>query len=311
MSSILVITSLPDPHVEIVKKHLPRRISIKVFDPRELALSGEITISQLGLLKSFEKESPLSIWYRKPKFLQVEDLEAKGIPKDYFSSILSLHEEGFSIIFATYPDSLWVSNPYAIKKSSNKLTQLLTAKNFGFKIPKTIFSSASKDIEDFRSQVGDVVMKPLGLPYAKVNGVSSWLYATLIPSCQVMDYDGISITPMIFQEKIVKEFDLRVTVIGEKVFACKIFSKDLDWRLSQSESSTIFTPYILKEDFARKCIEITKYLGLNFGAFDFVGSEEGEIFFLEINPNGQWGFIEERTGLPLSKAMAEFLSYSP
>ena len=311
MSKILVITSLPDPHIEIVRKHLPQGVLIEIFDPRELALSGEITISQEGFLSKLGKEFPLSIWYRKPKFLQIEDLEGMSIPKDYFSSILSLHEEGYSLIFATYPDCLWVSNPYAIKKASNKLTQLLTAANFGFKIPKTIFSSAPEDIEEFRSQVGDLVMKPLGLPYAKVNGVNSWLYATLIPSRQKMDYEGLGITPMIFQERITKVFDLRVTVIGEQVFGCKIVSKDLDWRLSQSKTDTIYTPFTLENSFAQKCIEITKYLGLNFGAFDFVKSIEEEIFFLEINPNGQWGFIEEKTGLPLSKAMAELLVCSP
>lgn len=307
MSKILVITSLPDPHIEIVKKHLPKGISIQIFDPKALALSGEITISQKGFLKKLGEEIPLSIWYRKPKFLQIEDLEGMSIPKDYLSSILSLHEEGYSLIFGTYPDCLWVSNPYAIKKASNKLTQLLTAEKFEFKIPKTIFSSAPKDIEDFRSQVGDLVMKPLGLPYAKVNGVNTWLYATLIPSHQKMDYEGLGITPMIFQERITKVFDLRVTVIGEQVFGCKIVSKDLDWRLSQSKADTIYTPFTLENSFAQKCIEMTRYLGLNFGAFDFVKSIEEEIFFLEVNPNGQWGFIEEKTGLPLSKAMAELL----
>lgn len=311
MSKILVITSLPDPHIEIIKRHLPQGVSIQIFDPKELALSGEITISQKGFLKKLGEEIPLSIWYRKPKFLQIEDLEGMSIPKDYFSSILSLHEEGYSLIFAAYPDCLWVSNPYAIKKASNKLTQLLTAETFEFQIPRTIFSSTPEDIEEFRSQVGDLVMKPLGLPYAKVNGVNTWLYATLIPSRQKMDYEGLGITPMIFQERITKVFDLRVTVIGEQVFGCKIVSKDLDWRSSQSKSDTIYTPFTLEDSFARKCIEMTKYLGLNFGAFDFVQSIEEDLFFLEINPNGQWGFIEEKTGLSLSKAMAELLVGSP
>ncbi|HNW23351.1 MAG TPA: hypothetical protein PKH06_01150 [Candidatus Dojkabacteria bacterium] len=126
-----------------------------------------------------------------------------------------------------------------------------------------------------------------------------------------MDYEGLGITPMIFQERITKVFDLRVTVIGEQVFGCKIVSKDLDWRLSQSKADTIYTPFTLENSFAQKCIEMTRYLGLNFGAFDFVKSIEEEIFFLEVNPNGQWGFIEEKTGLPLSKAMAELLVCSP
>jgi len=311
MSKILVITSLPDPHIELVKKYLPQGVSIEVFDPRELALTGRITISQEGFLRKLGEELPLSIWYRKPKFLQVEDLEEMSIPKDYFSSILSLHEEGYSLVFATYPNCLWVSNPYAIKRASNKLTQLIVAENLGFKIPKTIFSSSPEDIEEFRSEVGDLVMKPLGLPYAKVKGVNTWFYATLIPSHQKMDYDGLGITPMIFQERISKGSDLRVTVIGKQVFGCKIVSKDLDWRSSQSKSDTIYTPIKLQDSFTQRCIEMTEYLGLNFGAFDFVESIDKEMVFLEINPNGQWGFIEEKTGLPLSKAMADLLVNSP
>ncbi|MGI5897619.1 MAG: hypothetical protein ACOX6Q_00435 [Candidatus Dojkabacteria bacterium] len=311
MSKILVITSLPDPHVEVVEKFLPHGVSFEIFDPKALALSGNMTISQEGLLNKLGREIPLSVWYRKPKFIKIKDLQRMNIAENYYASILSLHEEGYSLVFATYPDCFWVSNPYAIKKASNKLTQLIVARKIGFNIPRTIFSSTPKDIEDFRLEIGDVVMKPLGLPYARVNGVDSWLYATLILSGRKLDYDGIGITPMIFQERIKKRFDLRVTVIGEQVFGCKIVSQNLDWRSSQSKSSTLYTEFVLENNFAKKCVEMTKYLDLNFGAFDFVYSMEGEIFFLEINPNGQWAFVEEKTGLPLSKTMAELLVNSP
>lgn len=307
MSQILVITSLPDPHVEMVKKYLPTKTSIKIFDPRVISQSGEFTIDGDGIHCNFLDEIPKSVWFRKPKFLLNSDMKKMGVPEEYISSILSLHEEGFSIIYSAFLGSRWVSDPYAIKKASNKLLQLQIAKESGFKTPKTIFSTKVTDINNLRAEVEDIVMKPLGTPFARVSGTTQWFYATEIKKDQEIDFAGISTTPMIFQEKIQKEFDVRITVIGEEIFACKIESANMDWRKAESSSDTIFSEFHLDSIISKSCLSMTKKLGLNFGAFDFVVNGNNEFIFLEINPNGQWGFIEERTHMPLAKAMADFL----
>lgn len=310
MSQIVVVTSLPDPHVDMVRKHLPASVTLEIFDPKVLSCDGKITITEKGSIKGIA-EDPLSVWYRKPRFLEENDLEGLDIPKDYYKSLLSLNREAYSLVYGAYPKSFWVSNPYAIKRASNKLTQLILAQELGFNIPKTIFSSDKEEIEVFRKHLGDIILKPLGLPYARVEGVNKWLFATLVKSSQVLDYTGIGITPMIFQERIVKTADLRVTVIGNEVFVCKIVSKDVDWRVSQSDSNTLYSPFSLEDKYINKCIEMVRKLGLAFGALDFVLSEEGNLYFLEINPNGQWGFVEKQTKQPLSMAMAKLLMRSP
>ncbi|HRI05725.1 MAG TPA: hypothetical protein PLV59_02155 [Candidatus Dojkabacteria bacterium] len=307
MHTVLVITSLPDPHVEMVKEHLSADVEMVIFDPKALGISGSFTISESGELLSLGGQSPVSVWYRKPKYLSESEIEKLRVPKDYLPAIASLHEEGFSLIQEAYPDSLWVSKPAAIKRASNKLLQFLTAKKIGFAIPETIFSTDPKAIDELRSKVGDIVMKPLGRPFANVNGVPSWFFATVIPASQTMNYEGLGLTPMIFQQLIHKAYDLRVTVIGNKVFGCKIVSEKIDWRVAQSEPETLYTPLDLDKETTEKCLLMNQQLGLNFGAYDFAYSNEGELVFLEINPNGQWGFVENKTGLPLSKAMAEVL----
>lgn len=310
MNAILVITSLPDPHVEMIKKHVSSDVDVVIFDPRTLALSGSFTLSDVGSLSALGGVNPISVWYRKPKYVSDAELEKMGIPKDFISAISSLHEEGFSLISETYPESLWVSKPTAIKRASNKLLQTLIAKKIGFRVPETIFSTDSVAIEDLRSRVGDIVMKPLGRPFANVNGIPSWFFATVIPAAQAIDYEGLGLTPMIFQQLIHKLFDLRVTVIGNKVFGCKIVSDQVDWRTAQSKPETLYTPFELDSNIAEKCLLMNQQLGLNFGAYDFAYSKEEEYVFLEINPNGQWGFVEDKTGLPLSKTMAELLTGS-
>ncbi|PKN02697.1 hypothetical protein CVU76_01525 [Candidatus Dojkabacteria bacterium HGW-Dojkabacteria-1] len=310
MSAILVVTTLPDPHVEMVKKHLSSDANVVIFDPKTLALSGGFTLSDAGLLSTLDGVNPTSIWYRKPKYVSDAELEKMGIPKDLISAISSLHEEGFSLISEAYPESLWVSKPTAIKSASNKLLQTLIAKKIGFRVPETIFSTDPVAIEGLRSRVGDIVIKPLGRPFATVNGIPSWFFATVIPSSQTMDYEGLGLTPMIFQQLIHKLFDLRVTIIGNKIFGCKIVSDQVDWRTVQSKPDTLYTPFELDRNIIEKCLLMNQQLGLNFGAYDFAYSKEGEYVFLEINPNGQWGFVEDKTGLPLSKTMAELLTGS-
>jgi hypothetical protein len=56
---------------------------------------------------------------------------------------------------------------------------------------------------------------------------------------------------------------------------------------------------------------VTAYLkmtGLSFGAFDFSVTPEGVWNALEINPEGQWGWIEQETGAPITEAIAAWLT---
>lgn len=48
-------------------------------------------------------------------------------------------------------------------------------------------------------------------------------------------------------------------------------------------------------------------LGLAFGAFDFIVRRDGQWVFIELNPNGQWAWIEQEVGLPISAALADVL----
>ena len=58
----------------------------------------------------------------------------------------------------------------------------------------------------------------------------------------------------------------------------------------------------------RRCRALVRRLGLRFGAIDMVQTPSGEHVFLEINPNGQWLWIERATGLPIANAIARLLA---
>jgi len=117
------------------------------------------------------------------------------------------------------------------------------------------------------------------------------------------------LTPSIFQEYIEKDYELRITVVGERVFSAKVESQHnektkIDWRKEKLK----FTEYKLPDAISKKCVLLLKTLDLNFGAIDLIKTKSGEYIFLEINPNGQWAWIEFDTKLEISEAIISFLT---
>lgn len=115
-------------------------------------------------------------------------------------------------------------------------------------------------------------------------------------------------TPCIYQQYIKKKHELRITVVGEEVFAAAVNSQDfeetkIDWRRENLE----FYKTSIPKHIEVKCIEIVKKLGLHFGAIDLILDKDDNYVFLEVNPNGQWAWIESQTELPISEAIIKFL----
>lgn len=117
--------------------------------------------------------------------------------------------------------------------------------------------------------------------------------------------------PVILQPYIEKLFELRITVVGEKVFPCAIHSQNSqrtleDWR-RYDLSNTPHKIYPLPPNIEGLCVNLVKALELKFGCIDMIVTPDKEYIFLEINPNGQWLWIEQLTGLPISQTLAELL----
>ncbi len=116
-------------------------------------------------------------------------------------------------------------------------------------------------------------------------------------------------TAHLFQQKVGKVADVRVTVIGDKVFSVRIDSGLLDWRTDYERLSySVVEP----PDEVRTALRrYLAYFGLVFGAFDFALDRHGVWWFLECNPSGQWAWLEPATGLPMVAAMADLLERYP
>ena len=141
------------------------------------------------------------------------------------------------------------------------------------------------------------------------------MYTRLLDREAEVELPHVRNTPTFFQKYIVKEVDLRVIVIGEEVFAVEIASAQ---NAATAVDFRVIDPFdlphrqvTLPPGLDDACVALTRRLGLAFGAIDIVRDADGGHHFLEINPNGQWMWLEWMTGAPLRRALCDFLCGRP
>lgn len=200
----------------------------------------------------------------------------------------------------------WFNAPHAIALSEDKIRQLSLARRLGLRIPETWIGNSPAAARSFASTRA-VVGKPLknavvGSPYG-----DRIVFTSRLAIDENTDPLAIRACPLIVQQEITKRYDVRVTVVGDQVFAATIDSQanpdtTVDWRAT-SAPDLAHAPFDLPAAVTTQCVALTRQLGLRFGALDFVLDPNGILWFLEINPNGQWAWIETRTGHPIAAAI--------
>jgi len=133
----------------------------------------------------------------------------------------------------------------------------------------------------------------------------------LLKSEEIELIDSVKYAPVIFQEYISAAADLRITMVGKDIFAAAINSQEthykVDFRMAMDVAE--MKSFELPENLQSLLHKYMRRLGLVYGAIDMRLTEDGEFVFLEINPSGQWLFVEQRTGMPITEAFANLLLY--
>jgi hypothetical protein len=249
-----------------------------------------------------------SIWFRRP-VLPIPALDIADKPAKEFCIVES--SEFLEGIWK-YLDCFWVSRPDNIRRAENKLYQLKMASKIGFLTPKTIITNNSDDLLLFYEMCnGNIINKPLRRGRLKYPDGMRLIYSNRVTREQINKRALVKYSPTFFQEYIPKEFELRITMIGNEIFPVAIYSQEDpltidDWRKDQS-GKLRYSEYNLPSDVENHCRQLLEVFDLQFGAIDMIVTPKGEHYFLEINPNGQWAWIEEITSLPLAEALVNLL----
>lgn len=315
---ILIITDANDVHADMVIEKLKKRnqnvfrFNLDVDSLMKTYLTyknGIWYITQSG--NTITNNNISSIWFRRA-FVELL-LEEKDIQdpdfllwKNEWNKLLL----GLYLSLSNIPTLCPLKQSYA---SENKFLQMEIAKNIGLFMPATITSNNKEELINFSKLYKEnVVLKLHHQDFYKTENGYMGIYVNKVNSEMLLEFSDTNENPITLQEYIEKSYEVRYTVVGEEHFCCKIDSQksnkaSIDWRRYDIAN----TPHhaILPPESIKNMVDmLLKALNINYGALDFIVDKNDNWIFLEINPMGQWLWIEDLCGLKISDAICNWLT---
>jgi ATP-grasp ribosomal peptide maturase len=310
---VLVLTCADDPTSDVVVTELNSR-GVPVFrcDPADV-LTGRLEVSAhfgTGSTRGFlrteartvDLSSVRSVYYRRPSSY----LAPATMSEHDGRFAKEQAKRGLAGIMASVRGR-WVNHIWRAVEAEFKPTQLIAAREAGFVVPPTIITNRVDDVRDFAKEHGSIVYKPLqNTDLVRSDGKAAAIWVDEVDASDVDD--SLRLTLHMFQRRVDKVADVRVTVIGNETFSVRIDSPHIDWRrdYDQVGYTVVDTPV----DLAQRCRRYLDRFGLLFGAFDFGLTRDGSWVWYECNTGGQWHWLELETGLPMTTALADLLEIS-
>ncbi|WP_336485570.1 MvdC/MvdD family ATP grasp protein [Methylobacterium nigriterrae] len=316
---ILIIADKFDAHADAVQHHLSIRNS-KFFrlnlDIASLMLSYVYIDENQWTISQNNEEIHLSdiscVWGRR---LTVSlDLEKQSVAEEPdFRLWRSEWNRCLYGVYAYLRERFWLNPIGNASLMDNKFFQMKAARAAGFQIPEFISSNKKAELLSFARDHKYVALKFMSQEIYKMpDGSYSGLYVNKISAKELESFSDVNENPVTLQRYIEKNFEVRHTFIDGSHFSCKIDSQksnraNVDWR----RYDIPFTPHeqIIAPRCITNCIEkLMKENNLRYGAFDFIVDSDNNWWYLEVNTAGQWLWIEDLAGMPISARIAEALS---
>jgi len=309
---IVVISHPDDPHaMRVIQLLKARGDDVLLLDlstlPQQASVTAEYDDCGVGRLdyRAGVAVSDLlaarSCWWRRP--------QAPVLPAapnlDVHAFTHNEWQEAVNGIWQLM-DCSWMNPPALDEVASRKMLQLHVAAQMGLRIPRTLITSDPDAARAFVAEqgVGRTIFKTFSCTHA------IWRETRLLSERELGMIEHVRVAPVIFQEYIEAAADLRVTVVGDRIFPASISAVgtdyEVDFRMSlgQAQTGACELPPALSD----MLFAFMRRLGLVYGAIDLRRTPSGDYVFLEVNTAGEFLFVEERTGQPITAAVADWLA---
>jgi glutathione synthase/RimK-type ligase-like ATP-grasp enzyme len=200
-----------------------------------------------------------------------------------------------------------------IRHAENKQLQLQVARELGLDTPRTLTTNDPATVRAFANSCEDgMVTKMLSSFAIYDEGKELVVFTNPVKPEDLADLSGLSLCPATFQELLPKSLEIRATVVGERVMSAAVDSQvsaraTHDWRRDGVRMLQDWRPYQLPPEVEEKILRLMDYFSLNYGAIDIILTPAGKHVFLELNPCGEFFWLEHSPGLPISDAIADVL----
>ena len=204
----------------------------------------------------------------------------------------------------------WLNHPRRLWAASNKIEQLQVAVELDLNVPDSLVTSSAPSAREFyRRHHGHVICKAVKHGFVHHQNTVTVATTQRISHDFFDNFHHYTPVPMLYQREIQKIFDVRVIVIRDHVFATAIHSQAhdetlVDWRVwDVCDFDLKHEAITLPDTVSNGCRRITQHYGLNYSAIDLAYSKDGRYYFFELNPNGQWAWIERKVGYRVRDAL--------
>jgi len=310
---VLIIAPESDGHAQVVQRHIRAGgHEVEVLDLSEFPQRSKVSIRfdccgarAFGLSREDGSDLNLgafgAVWWRRPHHPAISDEIASQSHRIFATNEA---QEALSGLWHAL-DAFWINDPAKDHVAHRKVTQLRVAQEVGLRLPHTCITNDPHEARRFIDGRGyrDVVYKAFSaLP-------NEWRETRILKPEELGLLDNVRYAPVIFQEYIQAEYDLRVTVVGDHIFPAAIYSQETDYPVDfRMEINDVRMEAVeLPEEVNTRLHQLMARLGLVYGAIDMRLTPTGEYVFLEINPAGQWLFVEEVTKQPIAETLAALL----
>lgn len=303
---ILIISAPGDVHAEAVQREIghlggeSRILDLSAF-PARASLSIEYAGTRPTIV--FDDGVPLdfsavgSIWWRRPQPFGFDEALDDQVGLRFAMAECTEAVTGLWQIL----DGFWINDPHWDDRAHRKVLQLAVAREIGMHLPRTVVTNDPGRARAFVAE-GANIYKPFSATDA------DWRETRIVTAEDIAQLDLLRHAPLILQ-RYVEGVDIRVTCVGDRIFAAEIDVRaspyPFDFRMSMADAR--IAPCTLPEPLEDGIRRLMRWLNLVYGALDFRRTADGEHVFLEVNPAGQWLFVEEPTGLPIAQALARRL----
>lgn len=247
----------------------------------------------------FHPDQIKGVYYRAPTYLR-ETFNRSNDPEEQLktSQWMSLFRNLMCI-----DGAVWINNPTSTFHAENKIIQLKIAEQIGFEIPETyILNNVSELPND-----NEYIIKSLDTAIFSFGAQEGFVY-TNNTSYSELSVSNLSLAPVVIQKNLSPKTDLRVTVVGQDIYAVKILINGDgvkgDWRKLKNKVS--FVPIQLPLEEMEKCIRLVQELDLLYGAIDLV-MYKNTYFFIEINPTGEWAWLVDSANQKIYQSICNCL----
>lgn len=314
----LILADENDAHVSALRWALGEN-GMEVFCAPSMRLNGAARYSIHANMQGVQASGPWgdstglrSVWMRVMAPPQIEGLpefDHKFVHKQW-----ELFQRNTFELARDVSAGLWINHPVNAYHAESKLLQLKIANEVGLLIPDTVVTNDAADVRNMIRRHGKVVFKQF-FDYMWRDVAAGTLHSSspaILDTQTELPEDSIGLCPGIYQRYIQKRFDLRITVIGDRMFAAKLHrgckEAYVDWRPHVYKDELLMETFTLPAAIETKLRALMSRLNLVFGCIDLVADSDGNFYFLEVNQQGQFLFVEEQVpDLPVMRAMTAMM----